>query len=199
MSIEYVEDADLRKMVREMIDADFSKLNALGVVVLSVMKVNVDKNSENKQCKTRPVTTKKVGPAERVYIKDNAHFIIVMDYTTWNETNDAQRRFLVDHGLSNIHAERGEKSVIFSTVKPDINIHSATIKRRGPVFPNLLDLRDTLGRGKSVPRMVNKLEQKAAAEPAPDPEPLEPESDLPEPEPDLPPPRRVKKVLASSE
>ena len=192
MSIEYAEDKDLELMVRRLIDLHFRALNDLGVVVLSLMKINVSEDGENKHCKGCPIRTKKVGPAERVFIKDSAHIILLMDYTTWNESDEVQRKFWVDHGLRNIHAEKHEKSVVITTVKPDIVVHSGTIELYGAPFDSLLDLREHLAKDKPALKVVNSLQQKVDAQ-------TEQESEVPEPEPDLPPPRRVKKVAVPSE
>jgi hypothetical protein len=145
-STDYDLDQDLQKILSEVIaDTNFTEFNDLrdlGISVLPCVRVRMDKDGETQPCKGDPVTVKKVGPVERLFIPKKPHFIMIVDFGTWSTANIKIQKAMLHRGLMRIAAEKTDEGVKVSTRKPDIVEFTATVARFGAFSDNLLNLRE---------------------------------------------------------
>ena len=144
--IDYDIDKELGEAVTEMIGdaaySEFNDLRELGIVVLSCMRVRMDKNGETLPCKGEPVTTKRVGAIERLFIPKKPHFILVVDYGAWRSANEQVRKAMLHRGLLRIVAEKTDEGIKLSTRRPDIVEYTRNVERFGAYTEALLNLRE---------------------------------------------------------
>jgi hypothetical protein len=145
-STEYDFDKELSDMLEDMIaDTNFSEFNELrdlAIVVLPCVKVRMDKDGETQACKGDPVTVKKVGPVERIFMTKKPHFLVVVDYGAWGEANEKIRQAMLHRGLMRIVAEKTDDGMKIGTRKPDIVEFTMTVERFGAFNEHLLNLRE---------------------------------------------------------
>lgn len=171
--VEYVEDDELAQLVEWHLEnhSDFKPIKSNNVGIMSVMKTELTKNGEAKPVKGRGVAVKRIGDAERSFIKNNVAFMIVVDYGKWNELNAVQRKAMVHYALMHIKVEKTDAGKIkLSKNLPDIIGFMATYRAYGFVTESELDLKDLLrGSGKAIANMVKAAAENTASEEAPPP------------------------------
>jgi Putative phage metallopeptidase len=152
-NVEYSEDVDLtaavNKMVADSLITEFKPLRDLHIVIKPCLRVRLDKDGQTQPCKGIPVKLKRVSPIERLFIRDRAHFILVVDYHAWETGNEKSRGALIHHALMQIAAEKSEDGIKISTRKPDIVEFTATVERFGAFSDVLLNLREAFRRSPS--------------------------------------------------
>jgi hypothetical protein len=160
---DYDLDKDLeREMVGMVADetlSEFGPLRDLAIVILSCVKVRMNKDGETEACSGDPVAVKKVGPAERLFMPKKPHFIVSVDYGTWDAADERQRKIIVHRALMRIAAEKTDEGMKVGMRKPDILEFTTTVARFGAYNDPLLTLREAFRN--SAHRLIPQMEEEA--------------------------------------
>ncbi len=145
-NIEYDMDKELEHDVASMIEdatlSEFEDLRELGIIVLPCMRIRMDKDGETQPCTGEPVSVKRVGPVERLFMSKKPHFILVVDYGTWNAADEQRRKIMLHRGLMRLVVEKTDDGIHLSTRKPEIVEFIRTVERFGAYTEQLLNLRE---------------------------------------------------------
>lgn len=171
MATEYVQDERLDEAVNNIMSSldypEFAPLRDAQVVVLPVLCVKLDAEGEPVEASGAPVKIKKLGQAERVYIK--GHYLLVMGYKEWNSFNDVQVSAVIHSALMGIRVEQKDGAVRLKTKKPDVVLHNATVARFGAFDASVAGFKEALANiglksVETVIRAVDRhLEERQAA------------------------------------
>ena len=148
-----------------------------GIKVLACAAIRMDEEGTTQTCSGPPVKLCKVSDALRVYMKDKARFVLVIDSGTWEQWNDNTRMAHVYAAITGITVEKDKKGLKVRTEKPDIMEHSNTVAHFGIYNPSVQRF-DAALRDKDhrlVDMVAGLQEQHEAAEEAsaaPEPEPV---------------------------
>jgi hypothetical protein len=108
---------------------------------------------------------------ERLFIQDNAHYILTMDYHYWKNSNERQQMAKLFDALMDIQPEPTESGLKLKKREADVTVrHAATLAFFGAFDEDTLLIRDAF---KNVSRRLKDFVDDIAAESA---EPTEGES-----------------------
>ena len=145
-NIEYDMDKELEHDVASMIEdatlSEFEELRELGIVVSPCMRVRMNPDGEAQPCTGEPVSVKRVGPVERLFMPKKPHFLLVVDYGAWSAVDEQRRKTILHRGLMRIVVEKTDDGIHLSTRKPDIVEFIRTVERFGAYTEQLLNLRE---------------------------------------------------------
>lgn len=166
-------DKDLERELAAMIAdeslSEFGPLRDLALTINPIVRVRMDKDGNTEKCSGDPVTVKKVGPAERMFMPKKPHFIVIVDYGTWTEADERQRKIIMHRGLMRIAAEKTDEGMKIGMRKPDVLEFTTTVARFGAFNDPLLDLREAFRN--SAHRLLPQMEEEPSTpEEAPEPE-----------------------------
>jgi len=142
MPKQYSEERELTDFVNKLMArkelVEFNPLREQQIKVLSCFVISTTATGEEKPGKGKgEVVLKKISDAERIFIKEQAQFILLVDHASWSEWNEKKQAAHVYSALAGIVVETGAKGVKIKCVKPDLQAHSAAIARFG-LFTNSL-------------------------------------------------------------
>ena len=167
---EYIPDDELTKAVSGLLtDEKLPELQALReneVIILCCMKVVMDEDGETEPPTGGPVKLKKLSDLERLFIQDNAHYILTMDYHFWKEANERQQMARLFDALMDIKPEKTDAGLKLKKRQPGIEMkHPQTYGYFGAFDEPALVLRDAM---KDVGRRLKDfVDDIAATEPEP--------------------------------
>ena len=122
---EYSTDNELTKAVSDLLAdeslADLQPLRDHQVIILCCVRTRITQDGETKPCKGSPVKLKKLSEMERLFIPDNAHYILMADYHWWKHANVRQQTAKLFDNLLTIQPEPKEGGGL-------------TLKKREPVI-----------------------------------------------------------------
>jgi hypothetical protein len=154
------------------------------VKVVPVMCVRLNKDDEAEPTKGKPVSVRKVTALEQVLFRESAHYLMTVDYATWNAASEIQQHALIFDALMDIDVDVGDDGVKLGKRKPDIVCHTATVRYFGAYSTDLTEMQEAFRSAK--PRMVDYVRSIAQesdgeipAQQAPEPAPQEDEEDPP--------------------
>lgn len=159
-STDYDLDKALDSLIEEMVTdpnySEFNNLRDLGVSVVACLKVRMDADGESQPCKGDPVTLKKVGAVERLFMSEKPHYMLIVDFHAWDTSDQRRRMAMIHRGLMRISADRTEQGVKLGTRKPDVVEFTRTVERFGAFSDTLLNCREAFRN--SMHRILPKIE-----------------------------------------
>jgi hypothetical protein len=206
LKVEYVEDDELRAAVDDIINNpkihEMEAVRELGVAILCCMIVKMSEDGEEAKVPVWPAKLNKLNEAERLYVKDHAHYILTMEYSFWHAANEKQRFAALLDTLLDIEPTKEESDANIKLKKrtPDIRVkHLATIGYYGAYNEDIINLRevfdsntllvDLTGQARQLPKVkpaaakteetvvLSRPLKKSRPAPAPEPEADEPEAE----------------------
>jgi hypothetical protein len=146
MPTEYEQNDEIQTAIVDMLGqegfADLNPIREHEVKILSALCIRTDKNGEDAECKGDPVTLKKVGAMEKLFV--DADYIVVIDRTTWNTASEVKQHAIIHRGLSKIDIKVTKGAIMLGTKKPDIVEFSTTLGHFGAYNEPLLQARDAM-------------------------------------------------------
>ena len=146
---EYVTDAGLDKLVKEIIEksthAALSPLRDQEINIIPVMKVRTNKEGEHEPNPGPPAKIQKVSDLWRLFTE--AHYLLVVDYYFFNHANCVEAGIF--NALCEVEVTAKEGAVKLATKKPDLSLFVATLQVYGAFDDQLLGLLDWMNEAKS--------------------------------------------------
>lgn len=172
---EYVIEQDLTDLVADVLSnqdyVDLKSLRICGVIIHACMKIQMDDEDQPVKCKGNPVTLKKFGPAERLFIRDDAHLMLVFDFGTWENCSVVEREYYIYRALVSLSAEEKDDVLKFTKHKPDVTEHLSTLVLFGGKVNDLKSLETVFGTAaKATVAMISKKASKQKMEEEPEEE-----------------------------
>lgn len=179
---EYVTDDELTKAVSGLLsneEVPLADLRDNGVIILCCFKIRMDDDGETEPPKGSPVKLKKLSDLERLFVTDNAHYILTMDYHFWKNSNQQQQLATLFDLLMDIKPEASEAGLKLSKRDSDVPFrHAATVQLFGSWNEAVLLVRESF---KNVGGRLKDFMDDIAASSAQPPETAAPEEGEPEP------------------
>ncbi len=147
-NIEYSAEKELTQFVDDLInDPRYSELAGLRenkIRVLACFSIRTGDDGETQPCKGEPISLKKVSDVERIFVKDKAQFILVVDYHAWEQWNEKLRTACIYHHLVSLDVQKGEHGIKIKRVKCPVQVHTQEAARFGAYSQPLLELVEAL-------------------------------------------------------
>lgn len=134
MPTEYELSSDLQELVDQVLNSEafgeFTPLRQAETIIKSCLKVKLGRDDEPVKPEGELAEVKKVSALHHVFIQ--ADFLLVFDYYTWINFNDAVKKEVIHKALMKIRVKVSDSGVIsYGTRKPDICEFRETIVRFG--------------------------------------------------------------------
>jgi hypothetical protein len=146
---EYVTDAGLDKLVKEIIEKSthsaLSQIRDQEINIIPVMKIRTNKEGEHEPNPGPPAKIQKVSDLWRLFTE--AHYLLVVDYYFFNHANCVEAGIF--NALCEVEVTAKEGAIKLATKKPDLSLFVATLQVYGAFDDQLLGLRDWMNEAKS--------------------------------------------------
>jgi hypothetical protein len=171
MPVEYEDDAEVQKLVQQLIRKHHPRLMEHKVRVKGLLKVKTDKDGEVVKAQAERVKLTKVSDVYKSKVE--ADFLIMVDAEFWQAKDPRDREPAINFALCGIEVEviDGKKKV--KTRKPDIVDYSENVRLYGAHSQPLLNVLDFASGiagvvAKHVTTAAARVRSDAAAEPQDD-------------------------------
>lgn len=132
ITTEYSQERELDAALDEVI-RKYSRFAPLldNVKIGACFCIRTDDNEAAVKAKDQPVTIKKVPSDMQVFMQPRLHYLVVVDYTFWENANENVKTYHLHRALSRVKVEVGE-TIKFSFRKWEIQDNVSTLIDVGP-------------------------------------------------------------------
>lgn len=173
LKVEYLEDEELSAAVDNIVNNpkihEMEPIRELEVRILCCSIVRMTDEGEEAKVPACPVKLNKLSEAERLFAKDNAHYILTMEYSFWHAANEKQRLAALLDTLLDIEPtkEESDANVKLKKRTPDIRVkHLATIGYYGAYNDGIINLREVFDSNTLLVDVAVEARQLPKAKPA---------------------------------